>query len=337
MRTHLPFKSSRLYLFVFLCLANFQVAFGACSLAAPTISASNITASSAKINWTTVPTAYGYELSYKKSTVATWTVVNLVGQTTATATLSSGLTCGTTFQYRVRARCSSVEASTNYAVSKTFTTLNVVAPTGLLVSNITKTGANIKWNASTGANIYKVEYKLSTATTWTTVTSIGAVNINLTTLACAKAYQVRVSAGCSANGFYSTPTAVANFTTLGCGFDDPGITFAVSDPTNSDEEPESILIDALTDDRATDELRFSTFPNPAHSNTNLVIDAEIAESVMIRVLDQNGSTYQTKETELQQGINQYSLDLTGLSSGLYSVEIAKLLSKKTTTIRLLKL
>jgi hypothetical protein len=44
-------------------------------------------------------------------------------------------------------------------------------PTGVSVSEITSTAANITWTAVSGAASYKVQYKTSAASAFTTVTS----------------------------------------------------------------------------------------------------------------------------------------------------------------------
>ena len=45
-------------------------------------------------------------------------------------------------------------------------------PVGLTVSNITKSGAAISWSAVSGVSTYNLQWKLSTATTWNTISNI---------------------------------------------------------------------------------------------------------------------------------------------------------------------
>ncbi|MEY4491718.1 MAG: hypothetical protein RL085_129, partial [Actinomycetota bacterium] len=70
----------------------------------------------------------------------------------------------------------------------------VGAPTGVVASAITATGATISWTAPAGtqaANSYKVEYRESSATTWTSVDA-ATTTTTLTGLSANSTYNVRV-------------------------------------------------------------------------------------------------------------------------------------------------
>ena len=74
------------------------------------------------------------------------------------------------------------------------------------------TSAAITWS-STGATAYELQYKLSSATTWTTVTS-STNSFSLANLTCASAYDVKVKSICSnASSAYS---GITSFTTTTC-------------------------------------------------------------------------------------------------------------------------
>jgi hypothetical protein len=83
-------------------------------------------------------------------------------------------------------------------------------PATLGSSGVTTTGATLTWGAVSGATSYNVQYKLSTATTWTTVTSTTNSRA-LTGLTAASTYNFQVSATC-ASGTSAFSTA-ASFTT----------------------------------------------------------------------------------------------------------------------------
>lgn len=85
-------------------------------------------------------------------------------------------------------------------------------PSGLAASGITTSGATVSWSAISGATSYNVQYKLSTAASWTTVTST-TTSKALTGLSASSSYNVQVQAVCSAGT--STYSSVLSFSTTG--------------------------------------------------------------------------------------------------------------------------
>jgi hypothetical protein len=85
-------------------------------------------------------------------------------------------------------------------------------PASLASSAITTTGAVVSWGAVSGATSYTLQYKLSTATTWTTVSGLTSTSYSLTGLASVATYNYQVNATCPAGtGNYS---GTSSFTTL---------------------------------------------------------------------------------------------------------------------------
>jgi len=85
-------------------------------------------------------------------------------------------------------------------------------PSGLASSAVSTTGATISWGTVTGATSYTLQYKLSTATTWTVVSGLTTTSYSLTGLASSSTYNYQVNATCPAGtGNFST---VLNVTTL---------------------------------------------------------------------------------------------------------------------------
>ncbi len=85
---------------------------------------------------------------------------------------------------------------------------------GLTASAITTTSATVSWTAVSGALSYDVQYKLSSATTWTTVTATTNSRA-LTGLTAGSVYNYQVRAICTAGaGNYS---AASSFTTTSSG------------------------------------------------------------------------------------------------------------------------
>ena len=90
------------------------------------------------------------------------------------------------------------------------------APSGLSASSITSSSASLSWSAVTGAASYKVDYKLSSDTTWTVIQSATtSTSVSLSGLSAAVAYDWRVRTNCSSG---SSSFTASSFNTLSsCG------------------------------------------------------------------------------------------------------------------------
>ena len=87
------------------------------------------------------------------------------------------------------------------------------APTGLSTLNIAGNSATLRWGAVAGAQSYTVEYKTSTATSWSVATSATtATSYNLSGLNSGTNYNWRVRTNCSSTT--SSSYAQSSFTTL---------------------------------------------------------------------------------------------------------------------------
>ena len=82
------------------------------------LNTTNITTSSATLNWNSVSGATLYTVDYKISTASSWTNITL-GSATATTASLSGLAAGTVYDWRVRSTCS---AGDGQYISSQFTT-----------------------------------------------------------------------------------------------------------------------------------------------------------------------------------------------------------------------
>ena len=90
------------------------------------------------------------------------------------------------------------------------TTLTCATPANVLAASITQTGATISWGATTGAASYSVQYKLSTASAYTTVTTT-STSYTLKGLTAGSTYNYQVATNCGViTSAYST---TASFTT----------------------------------------------------------------------------------------------------------------------------
>jgi hypothetical protein len=189
---------------------NFTITSGSGCASPSGLTASAIDSTSATIGWTAVSGAVSYKVDYKPSSSTTW--INLATATTATSVGLTGLTQGTTYDYRVRTNCASDSSAYSTAQFTTISTAPCSAPAGLSSSAVTSTGATVSWTAASGALSYSVDYKANSSATWiNAVTATTSTSVNLSGLTSATLYDWRVRTNCSAgNSTYAT----AQFTTL---------------------------------------------------------------------------------------------------------------------------
>ena len=187
---------------------NFTITSGSSCAAPVGLSSTNISSNGAIVNWSAVSGASGYTVDYKLNSSSTW--INAVSATTATSINLSGLNSSSVYDWRVATNCN---ATTSTFASAQFTTSAAVcdAPTGLTSSAITSGEATLAWAPVNGAASYAIDYKLSSASTWTNAaTSTSSTSLNLTGLSASSTYDWRVRTNCSAsNSAYTS----AQFTT----------------------------------------------------------------------------------------------------------------------------
>ncbi len=173
------------------------------------LTTSSITSSSASLSWTTVSNAISYNADYRINGDTIW--INAATATTSTTVNLTGLSSVTLYEWRVSTNCSA--ASSNYS-SAQFTTSTIPscnAPTGLNASTITATGATVNWTAVSGALNYTVDYKLTSAGSWTNAASANtSTSYTLTGLTSSSTYDYRVMTNCSGS---SSSYTQAQFTT----------------------------------------------------------------------------------------------------------------------------
>ena len=174
------------------------------------ITISGISATAATVSWTAVSGAASYKVQYKTSAAAAFTTV-----TSSTNSVSlTGLVASTVYTYQVQTVCSNGLASA-LSTAATFTTSAATAcvtPTGAAVSAITGNSATITWTAVAGAQGYKLQYKASTATTFTLATSTSNSFV-MTGLTAGTTYSYQVQTVCSSS-LLSPMTTAATFTTI---------------------------------------------------------------------------------------------------------------------------
>lgn len=179
------------------------------------LNATNITETSATINWTP---AAGYN-TLTSDFVAAYRIANsgsnwtFLGHTFGSLFNISGLTPGVTYEYCVNQTCAYSNSDPAFGQ---FTTLipSCATPSNLTISNVLNTTATVSWNAVAGGNSYDLRYKALTSSVWTPVVNVTSTSRNLTYLAQNTDYEIQVRTHCS--GSYSAYSNSVYFSTENC-------------------------------------------------------------------------------------------------------------------------
>lgn len=152
------------------------------------------------------------KIDYTTNNGATWTVITpSTPNDGAEPFMFTGLANGSSVKIRVSAINNVFYAIGNATVSANSSACSTVQPTGIVVSGITMSSANINWAALQGSQ-YTIQYRKVGAPTWISAT-VTANSSFLSGLDNATQYEYQVANICgSTTGTFSS---VANFTTLG--------------------------------------------------------------------------------------------------------------------------
>ena len=170
----------------------------------------NLTQSTATLNWGSVSSAISYTLQVRQSG-GSWQTFN----TTSTSYSFTGFACNTTYQWQVSANCAN--GSSAFTAIQSFSTLGCgggttcSAPTGLTFSNVGQNSATLSWNSVTGVTYYIVRYRTG-GNSWS-ATNTTSIPFTANNLSCNSVYEWQIEAVCP-NGNY--PTSGTNFTTSTC-------------------------------------------------------------------------------------------------------------------------
>ncbi len=176
------------------------------------LSATTVSSNSAVLGWTAsgANSVNGIDVDYKLSTTTTWTHLTYIPTQSTSYTLS-GLLQGRTYDVRIKQDCMSQNSA---FVQTTFSTTCSNPPSLLSATEIKTNSAKISWTGAPGSSLYSLQYKKSTSSTWTTVSSIATTNYTLTGLTANTVYNYKVSASCATGTTaYSTQSSFTTYCT----------------------------------------------------------------------------------------------------------------------------
>lgn len=259
----------------------------ACAPFVPTgLNVSNLTENSAQLNWTGSASCETYTLQYQISGSTDW---NTVGDIDDNIYLLTGLNENTAYNFQVQCHCS--DSDSNFSTAFSFTTESSCIsqiPDGIVIQNITDTGASISWSELSGCLSYTIEYHIAGTPAWQTVLSTNN-STQLVNLIPLSMYEIRVSCNCDsgATGFSDLST----FSTFATSINIPVIEFAIQ-----------------------------AFPNPFDKEINIFNSKESNGNSDIVLMDISGKiVWQKSLNYMPSGITVVSTET--IPTGLYILQI----------------
>lgn len=251
------------------------------------LTAANLSGTSVQLSWTAIAEAFNYRVQHRVLGTTTWTTSALL--TTPSLTLT-GLLDSTEYQWRVKASCSVYSSIAVFNTAASGGGTSCSAPSNTNTVLVTPTSANVAWEAVAEATDYTVEYKLLSASAYTSAGTFTVASATISGLTPGQQYVWRVKANCSPWG------------------SDVGFSTPLTKPTggkNFESAERSIQ----------NSIEFSIFPNPARGG-EVLISTENAGG-FVQILDAAGRSVLTQNlTEQQENLN-----ISNLKSGIYFVRL----------------
>ena len=149
-------------------------------LSTPTLSVTSSTSSSISVSWSGIQNASGYTLQYKTSNTSTWTTVSTISSSLRSYTLS-GLVAATSYDMRLLAKGSGVYSDSDYSAVVSYNTKSQQLSTPTLYAvDSDQDSISVKWNAIANASGYTLQYKESSASSWTSAPALNASQTSYT-------------------------------------------------------------------------------------------------------------------------------------------------------------
>lgn len=246
-----------------------------------------VTACAATLNWTSTGVASSYKVQYKAASSADWSATIDVGL--ATSYTFTGLSAGTSYNFQVRAACTSGAKSDWSKI--TSSTAACPTPTGLIVTAIGITTTTLDWADAPCSAGYKVQYRICCSGAWTTISTTASV-ANLTGLLPATLYEAQVSTNCGSTTSAWTSSAMweTNY-------------FRVAGNTELGST-------------------FSVYPNPSNGEFTVKYNSSTEDGIVeINVQNVYGQVVLHTSRKSITGLNEEKISLGNAAAGLYYVSI----------------
>jgi hypothetical protein len=184
--------------------------------AAPSGLTAVLSSSSINLTWTdNSTTETGFKVERSANAGSTWSQIFL-SAANAVSYSDSGLTCGTTYVYRVRASNATGDSANSSTASASAVACKPAAPSGLSAT-LSGSSINLAWtDNSANETGFKVERSANAGGTWAqlTLTAANATTYSDSSLTCGTSYTYRVTA--TNAGGDSDPSPSASASAAGC-------------------------------------------------------------------------------------------------------------------------
>lgn len=284
------------------------------------LNAVDITHFSAKLTWEAVPGAVSYRVRYRKVGTAVWKIKIINGNPPATETVAVPLAPNSLHEWQVKAFCGPGSEGPWSPIS-TFMTLVAPpceVPTGLAVVVNSPASATFSWNATGSAVSYKVRYrKINAAGSpggWKIKTITGnppATTTTINNLTPNSNYEAQVKAFCG-------PGSESAWS--------PSVLFTMP-PQLIGDNPSGLFGNKNWMGN------LAVFPNPASERMTFQFESSLETGAELRVFDLAGRTVFSTQLAVNEGLNEFSLPVSQLTSGLYVAQLRGTELVLTTKIR----
>ncbi|MDR3025614.1 fibronectin type III domain-containing protein [Chryseobacterium sp.] len=185
-----------------------------CDPTPPNVTVSNITSTSALIEWSPVSSGSTYLMRWREVGTTAWNSVQLPVPPANTFNLA-GLGANKTYEVQIANQCVGSTVINPYSNPKVFTTGRVcqIPPPGLTITQLLPTSAAIQWDPFPGAT-YVLRYRKVGIPSWTEVPSL-VNNLVLTGLTELTKYEMQVVNICGGTPgnytplyYFTTPTVI---------------------------------------------------------------------------------------------------------------------------------
>jgi subtilisin-like proprotein convertase family protein len=201
------------------------------------LTATAVSSSQINLSWndnSTDESDFHIERSPNGST--SWSEIATVGAN-VTSYNNTGLSCGTTYYYRVRAHRHGDGQYSSYSNTANATTqaCQLIPPSNLTATAVSQTQINLSWNDnSTDESDFHIERSPNGSTSWTEIDTVGAntTSYSNTGLICSTPYYYRVRAHRHGDGQYSNYSNTAYASTQACSGEVITLATGLSNPND---------------------------------------------------------------------------------------------------------
>jgi hypothetical protein len=264
-------------------------------LAAPAITALNMSETSATLSWEGVPTAASYTVEYGEINGALQAITGITGSTA----VISGLQPGKSYRFRVIPICAGGAPLRASDVQVGVTrAMGCSSPMQVQVSSVTQESAVVSWTA-TGGTCYVVSWGLEDidSSLWQQVlVPHPGRNFTISGLLPGRRYAARLRSNCTLCSF--TTGELSDFSS------------PIAFTTGANKVAGSETLNSLR-----------LYPNPTQGVLSLTFEASVSGAGSVKVIDVTGRLLQENSLIFSEGNNAIELDFSSLANGIYWVRL----------------